>query len=81
MQYDVFVQDSFYKTVTVSSNNIVEVFQIIGKDISDGLIGNNNIKIVPVENNNNSEYYNGAFISNDQNNIVQKLDKSKAGKW
>lgn len=81
MQYNVFVQDSFYKTVTVSSNNIVEVFQIIGKDISEGLIGNNNIKIVPVESNNNSEYYNGAFVSDDQNNIVQKLDKNKVSKW
>lgn len=80
MQYNVFVQDSFYKTVTVSSNNIVEVFQIIGKDISEGLIGNNNIKIVPVESNNNSEYYNGAFVSDDQNNIVQKLDKNKVSK-
>lgn len=53
MKFDVFVQEVFYKTIEISSNDVSKVISMVGLDIEKGLVSNfdntknQNIRIVP----------------------------------
>jgi hypothetical protein len=53
MKFDVFVQEVFYKTIEISSNDVSKVISMVGLDIEKGLVPNfdntknQNIKIMP----------------------------------
>ena len=74
MKFDVFVQDSFYKTVEINTKNVADVLSVVGKDISDGLLSNGTVKIVPVIENKSQTHSNGAVVYKDDG-TVQKLYK------
>ena len=54
MKFDVFVQEVFYKTIEISSNDVSKVISMVGLDIEKGLVSsfdntkNQNIRIVSV---------------------------------
>ena len=80
MKFQIFVQESLYKTVDINSKNILDVFAIIGRDIADGLVSNKNIKIIPVsEASSSSEYVSGSKITKDDGTVTKLSKKGK--KW